>query len=157
MKVATMTKRSWVLVVLLLAGLTATGWGGNEEPSSKLNFVVLRDYSGKPVKNASVILHPVNSKGKQARGGYELKTDSDGKTQFEGVPYGLLRVQVLAQGYQTFGEDYDVQKEEMEIVVRLKRPVQQYTIYGDSSNAPKQDAPKDAPAKDTPPKEQKPQ
>jgi len=157
MKVATMTKRSWVLVVLLLAGLSATGWGGNEEPSSKLNFVVLRDYSGKPVKNASVILHPVNSKGKQERGGYELKTDSDGKTQFEGVPYGVLRVQVLAQGYQTFGEDYDVQKEEMEIVVRLKRPAQQYTIYGDSSNAPKQDAPKDAPAKDTPPKEQKPQ
>src|SRR5215467_732611 len=126
MKVATM-KRSWILAVLVLvAGMSAMGWGGNEEPSSKLNFVVVRDYSGKPVKNASVILHPVNSKGKQERGGYELKTDSDGKTQFEGVPYGMLRVQVLAPGFQTFGEDYDVQKDEMEIVVRLKRPVQQY-------------------------------
>jgi len=112
--------------------------------------MVVRDYSGKPIKNASVVLHPVNSKGKQERGGYELKTDSDGKTQFEGVPYGLLRVQVLAPGFQTFGEDYDVQKNEMDIVVRLKRPSQQYSIYGDSSNSPKQDAPKDAPKEEKP-------
>ena len=158
MKVATMRKRSWVLVLLVLgAGWNAKAWAGEEEPSSKLNFLVLRDYSGKPIKNASVILHPVNAKGKQQRGGYELKTDTEGKTQFEGVPYGLLRVQVLAQGFQTFGEDYDVQKAEMEITIRLKRPTQQYTIYGDSSNTPKQDTPKDAPAKDAPPKDEKPQ
>jgi hypothetical protein len=147
-------KRSWILAVLVLvAGMSAMGWGGNEEPSSKLNFVVVRDYSGKPVKNASVILHPVNSKGKQERGGYELKTDSDGKTQFEGVPYGMLRVQVLAPGFQTFGEDYDVQKDEMEIVVRLKRPVQQYSIYGDSTNPPKQDGQQ----KEAPKEQEKPQ
>jgi len=152
MKVATMMKRSWILAgLVLVARLSALGWSGNEEPSSKLNFMVVRDYSGKPIKNASVVLHPVNSKGKQERGGYELKTDSDGKTQFEGVPYGLLRVQVLAPGFQTFGEDYDVQKNEMDIVVRLKRPSQQYSIYGDSSNPPKQDAPKDAPKEEKPP------
>lgn len=150
MKVVTIMKRSWVLGLLLalVAGLHAVAWSGEEEPSSKLNFVVLRDYSGKPIKNASVILHPVNAKGKQERGGYELKTDSDGKTQFEGVPYGLLRVQVLAPGYQTFGEDYEITKNEMDIVVRLKRPTQQYSIYGDSANAPKQDPPKDSAPKD---------
>jgi len=150
MKVVTIMKRSWVmgLLLVLAASLQTVAWSGEQEPSSKLNFVVLRDYSGKPIKNASVVLHPVNSKGKQERGGYELKTDSDGKTQFEGVPYGVLRVQVLAPGYQTFGEDYDVQKNEMEIVVRLKRPTQQYSIYGDSANSPKQETPKDAAPKD---------
>ena len=151
-----MTKRTWVLgmVLVMLAGLNAKGWSGGEEPSSKLNFVVLRDYSGKPIKNASVILHPVNAKGKQERGGYELKTDSEGKTQFEGVPYGMLRVQVLAPGYQTFGEDYEITKNEMDIVVRLKRPTQQYSIYGDSPNPPKQEAPKESAPKDEAPKPQ---
>ena len=50
--------------------------------------------------------------GKQARGGLELKSDANGKASFDGVPYGKLRIQVLAPGFQTFGEDYDVDKPE---------------------------------------------
>ena len=42
----------------------------------------------------------------------ELKTDPDGKANFDGIPYGMLRVQVLAQGFQTYGEDYDIEKDE---------------------------------------------
>ena len=50
------------------------------------------------MRNAAVIMHPVNEKGKQERGGLELKTDPDGKANFDGIPYGPLRVQVLAHG-----------------------------------------------------------
>jgi hypothetical protein len=90
---------------------------------------VIKDANGKPVKNAAVVLHPVNRKGKQERGGMELKTDPEGRTGFDGIPYGPLRVQVLAQGFQTFGEDYDINKPDMEITVKLKRPGGQYSIY----------------------------
>jgi len=31
-------------------------------------------------------------------------------------------VQVLAPGFQTFGEDYEIGKPELEITVKLKRP-----------------------------------
>jgi Carboxypeptidase regulatory-like domain len=110
-------------------------WGG--DPSAALNFVVLKDYNGKPVRNASIVLHPVNDKGKQSRGGFELKTDDEGKTSFDGVPYGKLRVQVLASGFQTFGEDYDIQQPTLEITIKLKRPQSQYSIYEDSKNTPK--------------------
>src|SRR5271169_3212310 len=75
-----------------------------------LNFIVIRDYSGKPIRNASVVMHPVEKNGKQSRGGLQIKTDADGKASFDGVPYGKLRVQVLANGFQTFGEDYAVDK-----------------------------------------------
>ena len=34
-----------------------------------LNFVVIRDYNGKPIRNASVVMHPVEKNGKQSRGG----------------------------------------------------------------------------------------
>src|ERR1700730_4891417 len=104
-------------VVILLCG-GRIGWAGGQDddgPMSDLRFVVVRDYNGKPVRNAAVVLHPVNRKGKQSRGGLELKTDAEGRTNIDGIPYGPLRVQVLAQGFQTFGEDYKIDKAEIEI------------------------------------------
>ncbi|HKT89361.1 MAG TPA: carboxypeptidase-like regulatory domain-containing protein, partial [Candidatus Sulfotelmatobacter sp.] len=101
--------------------------------------------NGRPVRNAAVILHPVDSKGKQERGDLELKTDPDGKTNLDGIPYGPLRVQVLAHGFQTYGEDFNIEKPKTEITIKLKRPQGQYSIYDDhsaESNAkPKQDPP----------------
>ena len=116
-------------------------WGG--EPTSALSFVVVKEDNGKPVRNAAVVLHPVNGRGKQQRGGFELKTDNEGKTHFEGVPYGKLRVQVLASGFQTYGEDYDIDSEAKEITVKLKRPQRQYSIYDDAQGTPKKDAPQE--------------
>ncbi|SRR6266496_529436 len=118
------------LVLLLAVGAMGRGTAQDDVPTSWLKFLVLRDHNGKPVKNAAVIMHPVNAKGKQSKGGMELKTDTEGRTNFDGIPYGMLRVQVLAPGFQTFGEDYDVNKPEMEITIKLKRPQGQYSIYG---------------------------
>jgi hypothetical protein len=142
---------------ILIAGGIAFGLGlvglataqQDEGPMSDLRFVVVRDYNGKPVRNAAVVLHPVSRKGKQAKGGLELKTDNDGRTNIDGIPYGPLRVQVLAQGFQTFGEDYEINKPELEITVKLKRPGGQYSSYDDHSDAKKAD--------DKKPPEQKPQ
>ena len=61
-----------------------------------------------------------------------------GKASFDGVPYGPLRVQVLAPGFQTFGDDYQVDKPQMQITVKLKRPQKQYSIY-DEHGDPKKD------------------
>ncbi|MFZ0799774.1 MAG: carboxypeptidase-like regulatory domain-containing protein [Terriglobales bacterium] len=101
----------------------------DEGPTSSLRFVVVRDSDGKPVRNAEVVLHPVKRKGKQDKGEMELKTDADGRTNIDGIPYGPLRVQVLAPHFQTFGEDYEINKAEMEITVKLKHPGGQYSIY----------------------------
>lgn len=120
--------------------------GGNQ--SSNLYFTVVKDDNNKPVRNASVILHTVQKGGKQAKGGFQLKTDGDGKAQSEGLPYGPLRVQVLAPGFQTFGEDYDINKPVMNIDIRLKRPTDQMSIY-DKPKDQQQAAP---PAPAAPPK-----
>jgi hypothetical protein len=126
------------------------------EPTATLNFLVVKDYNGKPVRNASVVLHPVNEKGKQERGGFELKTDSEGKTSFDGVPYGKLRVQVLLPGFQTFGDDYDIQQPSVEIKIKLKRPQQQYSIYEEHKDSPKKDGETEK-KEEKPSGEQKPQ
>jgi hypothetical protein len=135
--------------VLISAALMASDKkdGG---PQSALSFLVLKDDTGKPIRNAAVVLHPVGQHGKQAKSGFELKTDNDGKTHFDGIPYGTWRVQVIANGFQTFGDDYNINQAAQEISVRLKRPEGQYSIYekhdggsgsggtgGDNGNPPK--------------------
>ena len=46
----------------------------------------------------------------------------------------MLRVQVLAHGFQTFGEDYNIDKSKVEITIKLKRPQGQYSVYEDHPN-----------------------
>ena len=146
--------------------LAQTLWAQDDDegPSANMHFLVVRDYNGKPVKNAAVVLHPVNKKGKQQRGGLELKTDSEGKTGIDGIPYGPLRIQVLVPGFQTFGQDYLVNKAEMEIVVKLKKPAGQYSIYENhpeekkpEEKKPDDNKPDDKPPADKAPAEAKPQ
>jgi hypothetical protein len=99
------------------------------DQASNLKVTVLKDENGKPVRNASVILHPVGKDGKQSHGGKQLKTNGDGIASLDGIPYGKLRVQVIASGMQTFGDDYDINQDQQEIVIKLKKPQEQYSIY----------------------------
>jgi hypothetical protein len=129
-----------VMVVLLLLPTVALSSDKKQEAEqqSTVRFEVLKDDNGKPVRNAAVVLHPVGQNGKQSKGGFELKTDSEGKTEYSGVPYGKLRIQVIAHGFQTFGDDYEISQLEQEIKIRMKRPRDQYTIYGDDKAKEKQ-------------------
>lgn len=120
------------LLMLLVVLLVASAFAQKPEPqSADLNFTVVKDTNGKPVRNASVVLHPLGKDGKQGTAGVNLKTDQEGKTNFRGIPYGKLRVQVIARGFQTFGEDYDISQTEHNIVIKLKPPADQYSIYED--------------------------
>jgi hypothetical protein len=96
---------------------------------SRIEFLVVRSYNGKPVRNASVVLHPVNKDGKQAKNGMELKTDLDGKTALDSVPYGKLRIQTIAPGLQTYGDDVEINQPEQQITIKMNRPKDQYSIY----------------------------
>ena len=121
-----------------------------QDDMAVLNFIVIRDYSGKPIRNASVVLHPVEKNGKQSKGGLQIKTDADGKASFDGVPYGKLRVQVLATGFQTFGNDYPIDKPTVEITVKMKRPAGQYSIYEEHPEEKKDEpGPQKPPGKDS--------
>lgn len=149
-KMARMKKIFVTGIVLTLFALAGTGVGqkDKDDPTSFVYFTVIKDDNGKPVRNAAVIMHPVNPKGKQERGGMELKTDPEGKANFDGIPYGKLRVQVLARGFQTFGEDYDVEGAKLEITIKLKRPQGQFSVYDDPAKDPNPVPKKDQPPPD---------
>jgi len=133
-----MYRRNFRLAVLAAFVFLALSWtaGAQEShrrgrkykappPTSRVMITILRKDDGKPVQNASVIFHQVGDKGTM-----ELHTDEDGKTMLDILPTGSeVLLQVIAHGYQTYGQDFKLNKSSLSIVVKLKRPVGQYSIY----------------------------
>ena len=94
-------------------------------PTSKVSVTVVRADDSKPIENAAVIFHIDGDKGNM-----ELKSNEDGKTTLDILPIGsTMSLQIIAKGYQTYGQDFKIDKPEMTFEVRLKRPVPQYSIY----------------------------
>lgn len=120
----------WIAALLLVS---VSLFAGDEKAptqsgAAEVKFQILKGDNGKPVRNAAVVLHPVTKEGWQSRRGSELKTDAQGNTSIT-VPYGKIRIQVIAPGFQTYGEDYVIDAPQKEIVIKLNRPTDQYSIY----------------------------
>jgi len=97
-------------------------------PTAKITVTVVKAANGKPVENAAVIFHPIKN-GKD-EGGLELKTNEEGKVSIDVIPIGdTVRLQILASGFQTYGEDYAITTDTKDITVKMKHPDRQYSIY----------------------------
>lgn len=102
-------------------------------PAAHIEVTVLKDFNGKPISDAHVIFHP--TQGDRDTGALELKTNDDGKAVIDVIPIGdTVTLQVIANGYQTYGESYKIDKAEMTMEVRMKRPGGQYSIYKNTSS-----------------------
>ena len=119
------------IAALMGAILTVAAPGQKKPPTPTaiLNVKVVRESNGKPVKNAEIVLHPVDAHGKEMVESLELKTHEDGQAETGGVPYGKLRIQVIAKGFKTYGEDYDIQQPSLAITIKLQKPADQFSIY----------------------------
>ncbi|HUY81076.1 MAG TPA: hypothetical protein VMU92_05080 [Acidobacteriaceae bacterium] len=125
-----------VLVAALMVSAVVFGqeWNRGRKykpppPTSKITVTVLTAFDGKPIENASVVFHPLDKKGHD-EGGMEMKTDENGKATLDLIPINSrLLLQVLATGYQTFGNDYEIKRASRNITVKLRFPAQQYSIY----------------------------
>jgi hypothetical protein len=96
--------------------------------SCRIEVTVVRDYNGKPIADAHVIFHPIE--GDKDKGALELKTNEDGKALIDVIPIGdTVTLQVIANGFQTYGQIYKIDKLSMSMEVRLSRPAQQYSVY----------------------------
>ena len=94
-------------------------------PTARIEVTVLRDVNGKPIENAAVIFHLVGEKGNM-----ELKTNEDGKAVIDVLPLNSsIRLQVIAKGFQTYGQDFKIDKDQIAIEAKMRRPGEQYSIY----------------------------
>ena len=115
----------------LLAGFAAAGLAA--APMTKIN-IVLKDQAGKPVDRASVVVnfvqgHSVIKLGKAVRTTFELRSNQEGEARIPSIPQGKIRVQVIAKGFQTFGQLFDVTEDEKTLEITLNPPQQQYSAH----------------------------
>ena len=123
-----------ILICLLSVLLPAAAVAGKKPPvpdqkTASINMTVIRNSSGKPVKNAEVVIHLVDNHGKAKQEGMELKTHDDGKAEATGIPYGKVRIQVIAPGFRTYGEDFSINQPNHEFTIKLQKPAEQLSIY----------------------------
>jgi hypothetical protein len=103
-------------------------------PSSRIEVSVIRDADGKPIEHAAVIFHPIL--GDKDNGVMELKTNEDGKAMVDVIPIGdTVRLQIIAKGFKTYGGDFEVNRPEISMEIRMKRPGGQYSIYSNGNTA----------------------
>jgi hypothetical protein len=106
-------------------------------PTSHIEVIVLRNYNGKPIANAAVVFHSV--KDNKDEGNLEVKTNEDGKAIIDVIPTGSeVGVQVIADGFATFADDYQVNEADRTITVKLLRPRAQVSEYIDNTGKPAQ-------------------
>jgi hypothetical protein len=96
--------------------------------------VEVRNIHDKPVERASVVVKFVRGRsafkfGKKQITTWQLKTNQDGIARLPSIPQGDIRVQVIAKGYQTFGETYEIEEAERTVLVRLNPPQPQYSSH----------------------------
>jgi hypothetical protein len=120
-----MTRRSLLAAIVLCVApaIAAT-------PTTKLAIHVMTP-GGKPLDRASVIVKFVSSnyKIKKLRTTWETKTDQEGYSRIPGIPQGKIQIQIIAAGYQTFGQLFDISEEEKTIEIRLNSPQAQYSAH----------------------------
>ena len=122
-----------------VAGAQETHRGRHYTPPPVTTHIavhVTKGYNGKPIENAEVIFHPLKD-GKDT-GAMELKTNQDGIAEIDMIPQdSTVRLQVIAQGFRTYGQDYQIHGDSQDISVAMAKPVAQYSAYqGQSQVAP---------------------
>jgi len=97
-------------------------------PTARIEVTVLKADNGKPIQDAHVIFHPIE--GDKDKGSMEVKTNEDGTISLGIIPIGdTVRLQIIADGFQTYGQDYQVDRPKLSWEVCLRRPGPQYSIY----------------------------
>ena len=94
----------------------------------------VRTVADKPIDRASVVVRFAGERsiakfGRKVRTHWEMRTNQDGVANIPPIPQGKILIQVIAKGYQTFGQTVEVNEEEKTIPVKLNPPQPQYSAH----------------------------
>ncbi len=104
-----------------------------DDPMTRLT-VEVKTLGGKPIDRAGVIVRFVEGRsvvklGKKIRTTWELRTNQEGLARVPSIPQGKVLVQVIAKGYQTHGNTYELTQDEQTVEIKLKPPQTQYSSH----------------------------
>ena len=106
---------------------------GDDDDMTRLR-VEVQTLSGKPIDRASVVVNFVEGRsivklGKKITTHWEVRTNQEGVAKVPALPEGKVRVQVIAKGYQTFGQTFEVSGPDKTLTIKLNPPQPPYSAH----------------------------
>ena len=128
---------SFLILLVVLAATAANTQDKGADTKAKadtgskdvrLTIVVTAGEDKKPVDGASVYVRFVEERklGKDKKVEMNLKTNQSGVCHVPVLPPGKFAIQVIAEGWKTYGEYYDINQTEQTINITLVRPPKWY-------------------------------
>jgi len=89
---------------------------------------------GRPIDRADVVVKFVKGRsmvelGRKLHTSWEMRTNQEGIAKVPEIPRGTILIQVIAKGYQTYGQTVDVDEAERTVEVKLNSPQEQYSAH----------------------------
>lgn len=117
-------------VLLILSPILQAQSGKDQEKSAKpsataqLRVELTGGDPKKPVADASVYLKFTEDRAvlRDRRIEFNLKTNQNGVARSPEIPKGRVLIQIVAPGWKTFGQWYDIDRDEQVIQIHLERP-----------------------------------
>jgi hypothetical protein len=119
-----------LVVSLLCAGVVRSAWAQDQNPESStatVTVVVKDSVTNEPIAQARLTLQ-FSEPGSIVRfrvpkkHAYSAKTNAQGRYKFTNINKGTIHLLVTADRHQSFGKEYDLEKDNQVIEVKLKRP-----------------------------------
>ncbi len=122
------------LLLLSVLGLAVTAPALAADPDFTAITVEVMNNRDKPIPRASVIVRFVEGRsivkfGKKIITSYELRTSNEGKVTVPPIPQGKILIQIIAKGYQTYGEYHEIYEDQKTIPVVMAPPSKQYSSH----------------------------
>ncbi len=119
------------LLIFIAAGFAAAqkdDKSSKDSNSTRLRIEVVAGEKEQPVDSASVYVKFQQERTllKDRKHEMNLKTNRDGVVKVPPIPRGKVLVQVIAQGWKTFGQWYEAKEEEQTIRIKLQKPPRWY-------------------------------
>lgn len=101
---------------------------GKSDPVSRVTIEVSGGDKDSPVENASVYLKYVEERKlkKDKKVELNVKTNREGTAHIPEAPTGRVLIQVVADGWKTYGRWYDITETKQTIKVHLEKPARWY-------------------------------
>jgi hypothetical protein len=125
----------WIrLAAVVVLGLPLLAPSVRAEDANTTLRIEVKTLKDRPIERASVVLdflegRSVAKLGRKVRRHWETRTNQDGVAKLPPIPQGKIRVQVIATGYQTFGQVYDISEEEKTLEIKLNPPQSQFSVH----------------------------
>lgn len=118
-----------VLSLVLASLLIPSALPAAKKEMTRLNLLVL-DEDGEPVPRASIVVRTLKGKKHKKIGEtFQLKTSLQGTAPLPPVKQGYILIQVIAEGFQTFGDKIELREPEQDLTITLKPPREQLSVH----------------------------